>query len=176
MNTGQNTQTLISRSAVRRGLLQSMPSSSIDNCARRKETVPVVAWGHTKRPRSSRFWNRHSPSPSNQSNFTVSPRRPRKAKTCPEYGFSLSTPCTCAARPGRPRRISVTPAAIQICVAGPGCFKPTSITPEDSEQPPRPARGRRCLQSRPQLRLEDRHESSPESRRPAARSKADHNS
>jgi len=42
-------------SHVRSGRRQSMPSSNIDNCARVSETVPLVACGHTKRPRSSRF-------------------------------------------------------------------------------------------------------------------------
>ncbi len=40
-------------SHVRSGRRQSMPSSSIDNCARVSETVPLVACGQTKRPRSS---------------------------------------------------------------------------------------------------------------------------
>ena len=47
------------------GLRQSMPSSSIDSCARVSETLPLSACGHTNRPRSSRFENRQSPSPSN---------------------------------------------------------------------------------------------------------------
>jgi hypothetical protein len=45
-------------SHVRSGRRQSMPSSSTDNCARVRETVPLVACGHTKRPRSSRFANK----------------------------------------------------------------------------------------------------------------------
>jgi hypothetical protein len=40
---------------VRSGRRQSMPSSSIDNCARVNKTVPLVACGDTKRPRSSRL-------------------------------------------------------------------------------------------------------------------------
>src|SRR5437588_11584443 len=39
-------------SQVRSERRQSMPSNSIDNCARVSETVPLVACGHTKRPRS----------------------------------------------------------------------------------------------------------------------------
>ena len=42
-------------SQVRSGRRQSMPSSNIDNWARVRETVPLVACGHTKRPRSSRL-------------------------------------------------------------------------------------------------------------------------
>ncbi len=49
-------------SQVRSGRRQSMPSSSIDSCARIKEIVPLVACGHTKRPRSNRFANRHKTS------------------------------------------------------------------------------------------------------------------
>ena len=53
-----------------------MPSHNIDSCARVNDTVPLVACGHTKRPRSRRFWNRHIPSPSCQINLTKSPLRP----------------------------------------------------------------------------------------------------
>ncbi len=61
MNTEENTHTLMTGSAVRRGALQSIPSSSIESCARLNETVPLAACGHTKRPRSSRLANRHRP-------------------------------------------------------------------------------------------------------------------
>src|SRR6266571_932015 len=47
-------------SQVRSGRRQSMPSSSIDNCARVSATVPLVACGHTKRPRSKRLANRQT--------------------------------------------------------------------------------------------------------------------
>jgi hypothetical protein len=40
-------------SHVRSGRRQSMPSSSIDNWARVRETVPLTTCGHTKRPCSS---------------------------------------------------------------------------------------------------------------------------
>src|SRR6266481_841388 len=43
-------------SHVRSGRRQSIPSSSIDNCARVSDTVPLLACGHTKRPRSSRLY------------------------------------------------------------------------------------------------------------------------
>jgi hypothetical protein len=45
-------------SQVRSGRRQSMPFNSIDNCARVSETVPLLACGHTKRPRSRRFANK----------------------------------------------------------------------------------------------------------------------
>ena len=41
--------------AVRIGLRQSMPSSSIESCARLKQTTPLSACGQTKRPRSRRL-------------------------------------------------------------------------------------------------------------------------
>jgi hypothetical protein len=43
-------QTAISGVQVLSGLRQSMPSSSIESCARVSETVPSVACGQTKRP------------------------------------------------------------------------------------------------------------------------------
>ncbi len=82
------------------GLRQSMPSSSIDSCARLNDTAPSSAFGQTKRPRSKRFANRQSPSPSHQSTLMRSPRLPRKTKTWPEYGFCSST--VCAAAGGKP--------------------------------------------------------------------------
>ena len=98
------------------GRRQSMPSNSMDNWAGVSDTVPLSACGQMKRPRSSRFANRHNPSPSHHNSLIRSPRRPRKAKTCPENGFSFKTVCATALNPVKPRRRSVTPAAIQICV------------------------------------------------------------
>ncbi len=103
-------------SHVRSGRRQSMPSSSIDNCARVRETLPSVACGQINFPLSKRFANKHSPSPSNQISFTKSPRRPRKMKTWPDIGLFSNLVCTRALSPVKPRRRSVTPAAIQICV------------------------------------------------------------
>ena len=54
--------TAICGSHVRSGRRQSMPSNNIDNCARVSDTLPLAACGHTKRPRSSRFANRHKTS------------------------------------------------------------------------------------------------------------------
>jgi len=101
---------------VRSGRRQSMPSSSIDSCARLNETVPPLACGQINLPFSSRFENRQSPSPSNHSNLIKSPRRPRNTNTCPENGACSNLVCTKALSPSKPHRISVTPAAIQICV------------------------------------------------------------
>ena len=109
-------QTAICGVNVLSGLLQSIPSRSIDSCARLSETVPLSALGQMNRPRSRRLENRHRPSPSHHKSLTMSPRRPRNAKTCPENGCWSRTVCTCALRPSKPRRISVTPAAIQILV------------------------------------------------------------
>src|SRR4029077_1914471 len=117
-----------------------MPSSSIDNCARVRETVPSKACGQTKRPLSKRLANRHSPSPSNQISFTRSPRRPRKMNTWPESGLSPNLLCTSALSPVKPRRRSVTPAAIHIFVllGGP-------IIAPDSPTPHAPVPHRHCL-------------------------------
>jgi hypothetical protein len=48
--THKCTQIANNESAVRTGRLQSMPSSSIDNCARVSETVPLSALGQMNRP------------------------------------------------------------------------------------------------------------------------------
>ena len=95
-----------------------MPSRSIDNCARVNDTAPVVAWGHTKRPRSNLFWKRHRPSPSNHKSLIRSPRFPLNTNTCPENGACSSTVSTMEERPWKPRRRSVSPAEIQIRVPG----------------------------------------------------------
>ena len=52
---------------VRTGIRQSMPSSSMPSCAGVSTTQPSAGDGHTKRPFSSRFANRHSPWPSHHS-------------------------------------------------------------------------------------------------------------
>ena len=46
---------------VRCGARQSIPSRSIDNCAGVSATLPSLAEGQTKRPRSSRFRNMQAP-------------------------------------------------------------------------------------------------------------------
>ena len=46
---------------LRSGRRQSMPSSSIESCAGVRLTVPAPVIGHTNRPRSMRFENRHNP-------------------------------------------------------------------------------------------------------------------
>jgi hypothetical protein len=68
----------VSGRQVRCGVRQSMPSSNIANCAGVTETLPSAGDGQTKRPRSSRFENRHAPWPSHQITLIRSPRRPRK--------------------------------------------------------------------------------------------------
>jgi hypothetical protein len=105
-----------------------MPSKSIDNCARVNDTVPLVACGHTKRPRSNRFWKRQRPSPSNHKSLIKSPRFPLNTKTCPENGACSSTVSTMEESPWKPRRKSVNPAAIQMRVPG-----LRSINAEDSQ-------------------------------------------
>lgn len=61
---------------VRDGIRQSIPSSSIENCAGVNVTDPSRVIGHTNRPLSSRFANRQKPWPSQNKTFTRSPRRP----------------------------------------------------------------------------------------------------
>ncbi len=56
------------------GRRQSMPSKSIDNCARVNDTIPFVARGQMKRPRSNLFRKRQRPSPSDHGNLIKSPR------------------------------------------------------------------------------------------------------
>jgi hypothetical protein len=95
-----------------------MPSSSIDDCAGVSEIVPSALCGRVNFPRSSRFANRHSPSPSHPSSVIRSPRFPRNTNTCPENGFSASAVRTIPLSPTNPRRMSVSvmPATIQIRV------------------------------------------------------------
>ena len=132
-------------SQVRSGRRQSMPSSSIDSCARVSATVPLVACGHTKRPRSNRFANRHNPSPSYQRTLMRSPRRPRNTNTCPENGFCSSLLSTSALSPVKPRRKSVTPAAIQIRVFD----RRVRSSPAGTPATPAPTPDRRCLRYAP---------------------------
>ena len=94
------------------GQRQAIPSRSIDSCAADRATLPSTACGQMQRPRSSRRANKQSPSPSNHSGFTKSPRRPRRKKVWPEKGFSASVVSTSAAAPcPRLFLMSVTPAA-----------------------------------------------------------------
>src|SRR6266478_526889 len=117
-----------------------MPSSSIDNCARVSETVPFAACGQVNFPRSSRFANKHSPSPSHHSSLIRSPRFPRNTNTCPENGLSASAVCTIPLSPTKPRRMSVTPATIQIRVpAASPIIAPDTPTPR-ATMPDRPSR------------------------------------
>jgi hypothetical protein len=86
------------------------------SCTAESDTALLSACGQTKRPRSRRLANRHSPSPSNHKSFTMSPRRPRKTNRCPQNGLCASVVCTSAESPSKPFLMSVTPAASQIRV------------------------------------------------------------
>ena len=68
-----------------------MPSSSIESCAWVRLTLPVFVAGQTKRPRSIRLENRHSPWPSYQRSLTRSPRLPERRTACQNAG-SLRAP------------------------------------------------------------------------------------
>src|ERR1700721_1376993 len=86
--------------------------------------------GQTNLPLSRRLQNKHSPSPSNQMSFTRSPLRPRKMNTWPDIALFSNLVCTSALSPMNPRRRSLTPAAIQICVlAGGPIIAPDTPTP-----------------------------------------------
>ena len=93
---------------VSSGHCQSMPPSIIDSCV--SATEPLFACGQMKRPRLGRL-ARHRPSPVHHSNLTRSPRRPRNTNTCPLNESSYSAVWTLAARPLKPERMSVVPAA-----------------------------------------------------------------
>ena len=54
-------QPTINGRQVRCGDRQSNPSRSIESCAAVNTTFPSFADGHTNRPRSRRFENRHAP-------------------------------------------------------------------------------------------------------------------
>ena len=99
-----------------RSVSDRIPSHNIDSCARVSDTAPLVACGHTIRPRSRRLRNRHIPSPSCQINLIKSPLRPRKMKACPDRGRLSRALCTRPLKLAKPRRMSVTHATSQICV------------------------------------------------------------
>src|SRR3546814_10021927 len=96
---------------VRRGIRQSIPPTSIASCAGVTTTWPSAGDGHTNRPFSSRLENRQRPWPSHHSTLRGSPRRPRNTNRWPEKGSSRSVSWTCRARPSKPLRMSVLPAA-----------------------------------------------------------------
>ena len=93
---------------MRCGARQSMPSNSMDNCARVKCTRPDCACGQMNRPRSSRLANRHNPSPAHHSNLMRSPRLPRNTNTWPLNGSSSKWVAN-----GRRRRRTSAAAATQ---------------------------------------------------------------
>src|SRR5262249_4646146 len=103
------------------GRRQSMPSSKYPSCAGVIVTVRSAASasavdGHTNRPRSNRFANRHMPWPSCHSTLIRPPRRPRNTNRWPLCGLRLSVSCTSSAKPSKPLRISVCPVASHTCM------------------------------------------------------------
>lgn len=115
---------------VFRGIRQSIPSNSIDNCAAVTLTLPSFAAGQTKRPRSRRLLKRHAPWLSHQIILSRSPRRPRNTNRWPEYGSSSKTFSACAASVLNPRRMSVTPAASQTRVSDGTGIKASALRPK----------------------------------------------
>src|SRR5712692_10419773 len=73
-----------------------------------------------------------------------SPRRPRNTNTCPENGFCSSLVSTSALSPVKPRRRSVTPAAIQIRVLAGSAIIAASTPAARAAK-----RDRKCLQCAP---------------------------
>src|SRR6266404_1170846 len=91
-----------------------LPATSITGLASAKPCrSPLVATRSVRALTASRTNN---PSPSYQRTLIRSPRRPRNTNTCPENGFCSSLVSTNALSPVKPRRKSVTPAAIQMRV------------------------------------------------------------
>ncbi len=86
------------------------------SCERVIAILPSRTAGQTNCPSSRRLINRHRPSASAQSIFTVSPRRPRKINRWPEKGSSSRTWCICSPSPLKDLRISVAPATSQMRV------------------------------------------------------------
>ena len=82
---------------VRCGNRQSMPSSSIANCAGVSAILPSFAAGQTNRHFSNRFKNKHAPCPSHQMILIRSPCRPRKTNIWPLKGFCCVVCSACAA-------------------------------------------------------------------------------
>ena len=76
-------------SQVRSGRRQSMPSSSIDNCARVSDTVPLVACGHTKRPALQSLREQTQPIAVLPENFDQIAAPPTKHEHLPGERFLL---------------------------------------------------------------------------------------
>src|SRR4029450_6442980 len=70
-------------------LVQSRPSTSMENCAAVSRTTPPWIGGQVKRPSSSRLVARLRPGPSEARIFTRSARLDRKTKIVPTQGVSL---------------------------------------------------------------------------------------
>src|SRR3546814_13218481 len=87
---------------VRRGIRQSIPSTSSASCAGVTTTLPSAGDGHTNRPFSSRLENRQRPWPSHHSTLRRSPRRPRNSNTWPHQGPPRSVSLPCRARASQP--------------------------------------------------------------------------
>ena len=80
---------------------------SIESCAGVSDTLPDVACGQMKRPRSKHLANSIRPWPSNHSTLRMSPRPPRRTKTWPQNGLATSAVCATAANPSKPFLMSV---------------------------------------------------------------------
>ena len=121
---------------------QSPPADS--RAAPEIVTTPSAGDGQMNRPRSSLLANRHMPWPSCQSTLIRPPRRPRKTKRCPPCGSSRRTSCTCSARPSKPLRMSVRPAASQTRVPDGGVITGAGAAPSPRRPPPTRPPDRPC--------------------------------
>lgn len=93
------------------GRRQSMPAISIDRCAHINTTLPLTPYRQTKRLRSSRFTNRHRPSPLHHCSLIMLSRRPRNRNAWPLNGSSASAVSSFAARAFMLERMPETSAA-----------------------------------------------------------------
>jgi hypothetical protein len=113
---------------VRTGRRQSMPSSSIDNCARVSTTVPLFGLRPDEAPALQTLRKQAQPVaiPPQQLDQIAAPTA-EDTKTCPEKGSCSSAVCTSALRPVKPRRRSVVPAASQMCAPVGGVIIPKRL-------------------------------------------------
>ena len=91
------------------GIRQSIPSIRYAIGTVLIVSAPSPTEGQMKRPRSSRFVNRHDPCPSCQMILIRSPRRTLKMNKLPSNGSRFNASCTRRASPGNPFLMSVWP-------------------------------------------------------------------
>ena len=103
-------------SHVRSGRRQSMPSSNIDNCARVSETVPLVGLRPHEASALQSLREQTQPVTIIPQNLDQIASPSAKYEHLPGERLLLQLGLTIALSPVKPRRKSVTPAAIQMRV------------------------------------------------------------